>query len=32
MLYYDKIDVSDGIDVKHQVHQKSVMFVTTDIS
>ena len=28
MLYYDRIDVSERIDVNKKVHQKSVMFVT----
>ena len=32
MLYYDRTDVSEGIDVNKQVHQKSVMFVTIGIS
>ena len=32
MLYYDRIDVSEGIDVDKQVHQKSVISVTTAIS
>ena len=27
MLYFDRIDVSEGIDVIKQVHQKSVMFL-----
>ena len=26
MLYYDRIDVSEGIDVNKPVHQKSVVF------
>ena len=28
MLQYQKVDVSEGIDVKKQVHQKNVTFVT----
>ena len=32
MLYYDRIDVSERIDVNKKVHQKSVMFVTICIS
>ena len=33
MLYYDKIDVSEGIDfLKKQVQQMSVMFVSINIS
>ena len=32
MLYYDRTDVSEGIDVNKQVHRKSVMFVTIGIS
>ena len=32
MLYYDRIDVSQGIDVIKEVHQKSVIFVTIGIS
>ena len=32
MLRYDKIDVSEGMDVNKTLHQKSVMFVTIDIS
>ena len=28
MLYYDAIDVSEGIDINKQFHQKSVIFVT----
>ena len=31
MLYYDRIEVSEGIDIKKQVHQKSVIFVTIGI-
>ena len=31
MLYYDKIDVSEGIDVNKQMHQKSVIFVIIGI-
>ena len=31
VLYYDRIDVSAGIDSNKQVHQMSVMFVPTDI-
>ena len=32
MLHYDKIDVSEGMDANKTLHQKSVMFVTIDIS
>ena len=32
MLHYDKIDVSERMDVNKTLHQKSVMFVTIDIS
>ena len=32
MLDYDRIDVSEGMDVNKEVHQKSVMFVTIGIS
>ena len=32
MLYYDRIDVSEGTDVIKQVHQKSMTFVTIGIS
>ena len=32
MLYFDRIDVSERTDVNNQVHQKSVIFVTTGIS
>ena len=28
MLYYDRIDVSKGMDVNKEVNQNSVMFVT----
>ena len=28
MIYYDRIDVSEGIDVNKQGNQKSVIFVT----
>ena len=28
MVYFDRFDVSEGIDVKKQVHQKSILFVT----
>ena len=28
MLQYQKIDVSEGIDVKNQMHQKNESFVT----
>ena len=28
MLYYDRIDVSEGIDVNKQANQKSAIFVT----
>ena len=31
MLYFDGIDVSEGIDLIKQVYQKSVIFVTIDI-
>ena len=31
MLEYDKINISEGIDILIQVHQKSVTFVTTGI-
>ena len=32
MLYYDRIDVSKGIDAnKTIVHQKSVLFIINDI-
>ena len=31
MLYYDRIDVSEGIDVIRQVNQKSAIFVTISI-
>ena len=27
MLEYDKIDISEGIDIKKQTHQKNVKFV-----
>ena len=32
MLYYDRIDASEGIDVNKSMHQKSVTFVTIGIS
>ena len=32
MIYYDRIDVSEGIHLIKQVHQKNVMFVTIGIS
>ena len=32
MLYYDRIDVSEGIDVNKTSAQKSVMFVSIGIS
>ena len=32
MIYYDRIDVSEGIDVNKQMHQKRVMFLTIGIS
>ena len=32
MLYFDRIDVSEEIDVNMQVNQKSVIFVTIGIS
>ena len=32
MLYFDRIDVAERIDVNKKVHQKSVIFVTVDIS
>ena len=32
MLYFDRIDVSERIDVKKEVNQKSVIFVTIGIS
>ena len=31
MLYYDRIDVSEGIDVNKPMNEKSVIFVTTGI-
>ena len=31
MLEYDRIDISEGIDVVKQMHQKSVIFAITDI-
>ena len=31
MLYYDRIDVSEGIDVNKKVHQKRILFVTIGI-
>ena len=32
MLYYDRTDVSEGIDINKTVYQKIVMFVTFGIS
>ena len=32
MLYFDRIDVSEGIDVNKKVHLKSMIFVTIGIS
>ena len=32
MLYFDRIDVFEGIDVKKQMHQNSAIFVTISIS
>ena len=32
MTYFDRIDISEGIDVNKKVHQKSAIFVTIDIS
>ena len=32
MLYFDRIDISEGIDINKKVHQKSVIFVTIGIS
>ena len=32
MLYFDRIVVSEGLDVNKQAHQKSVIFVTIGIS
>ena len=32
MIYYDRIDVCEGIDVDKKLHQKSVIFVTIGIS
>ena len=31
MLYCDRIDVSEGIDINKKVNQKSLIFVTIDI-
>ena len=31
MIYYDRTDVSEGIDVYKKVHQKSIMSVTIGI-
>ena len=31
MLYYDKIDVSEGIDINEALHQKSMIYVTIGI-
>ena len=31
MLYYDRIDVSEGIDVVSQVHLKNALFVAVGI-
>ena len=32
MLYYDRIDFSEGIDVNEKVNQKSVIIATIGIS
>ena len=32
MLYFDRVNVSEGISVNKKVHQKSVIFVIFDIS
>ena len=32
MLYFDRTDISEGIDINKKVHQKSVIFVTIGIS
>ena len=32
MLYFDRIDVSEGIDFNKTVHQKSAIFVTIGTS
>ena len=32
MLYFNRIDVSEGIDVNKKLHQKIVIFVTIGIS
>ena len=32
MLYYDRVDISGGIILIKQVHQKCLIFVTTGIS
>ena len=32
MLYFDRIDVSEGTDVIKQLHQKSVIFIAIGIS
>ena len=31
MLEYDRIDISEGIDVNKKMHQKNVIFVTIGI-
>ena len=31
MLEYDRTDISEGIDIKKQMHQKSVVFVIIGI-
>ena len=31
MLYYDRIKVSEGVDVDKKVHQKDVIFITFGI-
>ena len=31
MLYYDRSDISGGIDINRQVHLKNVLFVTIGI-
>ena len=31
MLYYDKIDVSEGTDINEALHQKSKIYVTIGI-
>ena len=32
MIYYDRVKVSEGIDVNKKVHEMSVIFVTIGIS